>query len=406
MKIRSTLLPCCFAMLLVLGGVAMAKAETQLMQLGQNPFYGPEIKSNDDFRRMVRETTAELKIGFQKAGAADLFEGFVQQSAQPNIREIAVNPGERLQWMIFRKGETVKVLKDVVWLGKEPFAAFIVNVDQAGMRYTFVVPAKCGNVSLALATPLPPAKPVTNNLPPSCKVAIAPLTVVVGRDVKIDASQSSDPDGSIVSALIEIVDNNNTIVVQDDIKKPPFVHQHTMTKVGEYFVRARVTDDKGLQSSEPGCPETKIAVVDSRETVVEETRRGHFVADIGVMHQPDPATYLPMRVGYDFRFTDTFSLLGMVGVAPVIDGHDDDDSLMADVTANFHHQRMFFGGGVGVWHSSMDDRLDLIVNAGYRLYGDPNQFNIALFIEGRGAVDQLDELNDYGRLGVGLRFQF
>lgn len=405
MKKGSTLMPCFLSVLLVLGGTGMAKAETQLRQLGQNPFYGNEITSNDDFRRMVRETTAELKIGFQKAGAADLFEVFLQQSAQPNLLEIEVNPGERLQWMIFRKRETVKVLKDVVWLGKEPFAAFIVNVDQAGMRYTFVVPAKCGNVSLALTTPLPPVKPVAN-LPPSCKVAIAPLTVVVGKDVKIDASQSLDPDGSIASTLIEIVDNNNTIVAQDNIHQPPFVHQHSMTIVGEYFVRVGVTDDQGLQSSEPACPETKVSVVNSREPVVEEPRRGHFVADIAVMHQPDPATYLPMRIGYDYRFTETFSLLGMVGAAPVIDGHDDDDSLMADVFANFHHQRMFLGAGVGVWHSSMDDRLDFIVNAGYRLYGDPKQFNIALFVEGRGAIDQLDKLNDYGRLGIGLRFQF
>lgn len=402
---KSKFLPYFFAALLVVGVAGVAGAETQLMQLGQNPFYGPEIKSNDDFRRMVLETTAELKIGFEKAGAADLFEGFVQQSAQPNIREIEVNPGERLQWMIFRKGETIKVVKDVVWLGKGPFPAFIVNVDRSGIRYTFVVPAKCGNVSLALTTPLPPAKPVAN-LPPSCKVVIAPLSVVVGKSVTIDASQSSDPDGSIASALIEIVDNNNTILAKNDIQKPPFVHQHTMTEVGEYFVRVRVTDDQGLQSSQPGCQETKILVTAARETVIEEVRRGHFVADIGIMHQPDPATYLPIRVGYDYRFTEAFSLLGMVGIAPVIDGEDDDDSLMADITANFHHQRMFFGAGIGAWHSSMDNRLDLIVNAGYRLYGDPNQFNIALFIEGRGAVEQLDELNEYGRLGVGLRFQF
>lgn len=405
MRKISILLPCFLAVLLLVGGVGMAEAETQLRQLGQNPFYGPEIKSNADFRRMVRETLAELKVGFAKAGAADLFDDFVSQSEQPDIREIEVNPGERFQWMIFRKGETIKVVKDVVWLGKEPFAAFIVNVDKAGNRYTFVVPAKCGNVSLAMITPLPPARPVAN-IPPACKVAITPLTVVVGKDITIDGSQSVDPDGSIAAMFVQIANDNNAIVAQNDLQKPPFVHHQPMTKVGNYLVRVSVTDDKGLESSAPDCPETKISVVASRETVVDEIRRGHFVADIGVMHQPDPATYLLMRVGYDYRFTDRFSLLGMVGFAPVIDGHDDDDSLMADVTANFHHQRMFFGAGVGAWHSSMDDRLDLIVTAGYRLYGDPFHFNMALFVEGRGAVDQLDELNDYGRLGIGLRFQF
>jgi hypothetical protein len=393
-----------FVVLLLVSFAGIAQAETQLKQLGVNPFYGPEIKSNDDFRRMVRETLPELKKGFNQAGAADLFEDFVAQVKQPDIREIDVNPGEKLQWMIFRKGTTVKVVKDVVWAGKEPFAAFLVNVDKAGIRYTFVVPAKCGNVSLALTQPLPVAKVVENN-PPFCQVAISPLNLAPGKDVTIDASQSGDTDGSIAAVFIQVEDANSKVVAKNKLDKPPFVHQLTMNQTGDYTIRVSVVDDKGQESFSPGCVATTVTVAAAKETKVESSS-GHLVADAAIMHQPDPATYLLFRVGYDYRFNDSLSVLGMVGVAPVVDGEDDDDSLMADITGIYHYQRMFVGAGVGAWHSSMDDRVDMIVNAGYRVYGEADTFNIALFVEGRAAFDQFDELNDYGRLGVGLRFQF
>jgi hypothetical protein len=392
------------ALLLLVSFAGMAQAENRLKQLGENPFYGPELKSNDDFRRMVKETAPELKKGFEKAGAIVLFDDFVKQAGQADIRAIEVNPGEKLEWMIFRKGRTVKVIKDVVWEGKEPFTAFVLNVDRAGMRYTFVTPAKCGNVSLGLVSPLPIVGPVTN-IAPLCQVAITPVNPAHGQDISIDASQSSDPDGFIASVAIQVVDGRSTTVARKTLEKPPFVHQLALTEAGDYTIRVSVTDDKGKESSSPGCEATKVSIA-AVEKTTEKSRYGHFVADLAILHQPDPATYLPMRVGYDFPLNDSFSLLGMVGVAPVIDGEDDTDSFMADLTGVFHQERMYYSAGVGAWHSSMDDRVDLIVNVGYRFYGEADRFNISLFVEGRAAFDQFDELNDYGRLGGGLRFQF
>ncbi len=135
-------------------------------------------------------------------------------------------------------------------------------------------------------------------------------------------------------------------------------------------------------------------------------KRGNIVVDLGYLHQPDPANYLLMRVGYAYRFHEHFSLLGMVGFAPVISGDDDTDSVMADLTANYHFDRMYIGGGMGFWHSSMKDRADMIVNAGYRIYGEAYQRNLSLFVEGRIGVDDFSDFNDYVRYGGGLRYQF
>jgi len=397
----------CFLAVLMLFALSdQARAEFQLKQLGVNPFYGPEIKSNEQFRQMMDEMKVEMKKGFEKAGAIGLFDDFVAQSGRMDIRMIEVNPGEKLQWMIFRKGKTVKVVKDVVWVGKEPFPAFLVQVDKAGVRYVFVVPSKCGNVSLAFVGPVPAvvAQPAPDT-GPLCQVRVTPQNLAVGGEVTIDASQSTDPGGAIASVQIQVTDGGNAPFMKKALDKPPFIERLTMSKAGEYMVRVAVTDNKGNESSAPGCPATKV-IVTADKPIAAEPNPGKFVADLGYMYQADPAHYLLMRIGYDYYFTDTFSLLGMVGAAPVLDGEDDTDSFMVDLTANLHQQRMFYGAGVGFWTSSTDDRLDLIVNAGYRFYGEVDKFNVAVFVEGRAAFDQFDELSDYARVGAGLRFQF
>lgn len=243
--------------------VAMvAQAETELERQGVNPLYGPELKSNDDFRQMIRETLPDLKRGFEKAGAIDLFEEFIKQSEQSDIKEIDVNPGERLQWMISKKGNAVEVIRDVVWVGIEPFAAFLVNVDKAGMRYPFVISAKSGNVSLKSARLIPVMELAPNEMP-FCEVAISPVTLSTGGKVIIDASQSADSDGIILSMSVQVEDANNMVISNHMIDAPPFIDRLTMMESGDYSIRVSVSDDKGKVSYSPGCPKTKITVTAS-----------------------------------------------------------------------------------------------------------------------------------------------
>jgi hypothetical protein len=397
---------CLIAILLLVSVTGMAQAETQLKQLGLNPFHPSELTTIDEFRQMVAESLPDLREGFEKAEAAHLFEEFVAQADRPNnLAVVEVYPGEKLQWMIYKKDNNVKVIKDVVWAGPEPFSAFVLHVDQEGTRYTFVVPGICGNVSLAQVRPVPLlVQDSAPNIAPHCEATVTPSTLMPGGEVIIDASQSTDPDGSISSVLITVTEADHA-VVHKRLDQPPFIHQMSLTKPGDYTVQVSVTDNNGAESSSPKCPATSITVA-SAEKIVATTRIGNFVADAGYMYLVDPAEYLLFRLGYAYSLSDTFSLLGMVGAAPVIDGHDDTDSFLVDLTGIYHQQRMYYSAGVGIWNSSTDDRVDLIINLGYRFYGEADQFNISAFVEGRGAFDQLDELNDYGRIGAGLRFQF
>lgn len=298
--------------------INVAHAETELKVLGTSPFSQNNLKSVDDLRQMVESLRSDLKNGFERVGAADLFEGFVTQVNQGDVDTIEVQPGQKMQWMIFRNARAVKVITDLVWAGEKPFTAYQLDVEKSGTRYSFIIPVTCGNVALAQTSTVPAP-------------ASAPQPVTAPQETATPAS-------------------------------PP---------------------------------------------EVDEPDKGHFVADIGVMYMDEPVTYLPVRVGYDYLFCDYFSLLGLVGYAPVIHGKGgiDDGAIMADLLGVFRYGRMFLGAGAGYWHSDLSEHGDGIAELGYIIFGEPEEQNVSLFVEGRSAFDEFDNL-EKGRIGAGVRFQF
>jgi hypothetical protein len=75
--------------------------------------------------------------------------------------------------------------------------------------------------------------------------------------------------------------------------------------------------------------------------------------------------------------------------------------------------RYFIDLGLGAWITDGDDDLptensqvDLVAGVGARVYGEPEDFNASLFVELRSAFDELDEMDEYGRFGAGVRFRF
>jgi hypothetical protein len=109
---------------------------------------------------------------------------------------------------------------------------------------------------------------------------------------------------------------------------------------------------------------------------------------------------------------ENISYLALVGAAPKLDGSDGDDALLIDLFAQYNWSGGFIGLGLGAWISdgnddldSEDTDLDILANIGARVYGDPDKFNISIFLEARNAVDELSDMDQYGRFGIGLRFQ-
>jgi hypothetical protein len=147
-----------------------------------------------------------------------------------------------------------------------------------------------------------------------------------------------------------------------------------------------------------------------------------FVTDAGYLHQSDPGDYLLLRAGIEHSLSERLSFLAMVGGAPHISGTDGDDALLVDFLLQYDWFRFMFGNqwssafvgvGMGGWITSGNDKLDaedtdvdVIANIGARIYGQPETFNASLFFEARSAVDEFDEIANYGRFGAGLRCRF
>ncbi len=93
------------------------------------------------------------------------------------VREVAVSPGARFEWMAFRRGGTrADILRQVRWDGPKPFAAFEFNVEYQGEIYTFTIPEDCGNLTLVRREAVKPAAappPATAATPTAAAAAAA-----------------------------------------------------------------------------------------------------------------------------------------------------------------------------------------------------------------------------------------
>ena len=398
---------------LIIGVASTSFAATVLHQLGQSPFFRPPLKKAADLRTMVAASGPALKKGFERAGYPDLYPVFADQFPTTKIKEITVKKGEHFLWMLYRRHGRgpVRVARDVTWDGATPFQAFLFYLEENNQRYEIIVPYICGNLALRAITGIVPVArkiPVARkNIPPTCQMAITSRPVVCGGPVTVDASASSDGDGAIYAVTISMLDGRGKTVEEKTITTPPFTGTLTMPCDGEYTVRARVTDDQGAVATSPACTRKLSA-----------TRRLVPVAAAGFMHLLDPADFVSVRGGLEYRLNEQLSLLAMLGYNFHIDGKQGDDALSAELLAHYYFSRYFVGAGLGWWNMDDDsydrhqrdildgDNIDLILQAGARVYGEDDAFNVSVFGEARSFVDSLDELHIGSRFTAGLLFHF
>lgn len=399
-----------FAVALIVLTFSLASAATNLMQIGRSPFHKPPLTTTDSLLSMVKEKSEDVKTGFEKAGEPELFEPFMAQLPSAKIETIDFAKGSHFEWMFFKKkgNGVVRLARDVTWVNaKQTFSGFKFDVEHAGKIYTFVVPLGCGNIALmgskGLPTPPPPPPepPPVANLLPTCGMNVSSVRAFCGEIITIDASGSSDADGSIANMTIAFLDDQGQVVSEKVVDGNNLVADVPMP-CGASTLKVSVTDDKGEAVTSSDCTVNVVA-----------ENRARFLADLGYMHQFDPAHHVFGRVGMEYQFTDYFGLLGMIGVAPHVDGIDGETALLADLLAEFSFSRYFIDLGIGGWITDGDDdletentQLDLIAAFGARIFGEPENFNGSLFLEVRSAPDELSEIDEFGRFGVGVRFRF
>lgn len=387
----------------MLVSVSVVNAATTLMEIGRSPFCKP-INSPDELVTMVQSRAGEMEKGFALAGRSELYQPFMAQIGTAKIERVEYPKGTHFEWMFFKKrGKgAVRVAKDVTWANDKPFPGWQFDIVHEGKRITIVVPQGCGNVALYAESAIPVEKPpvARKNQAPTCGMVVTPTKAFCGEKVTIDARNSSDPDGSIVKMKIAVVDKSGKVVSEKvvdgnvgDIAMP----------CGANTLKVTVVDNEGAEATSAQC------VAD-----VNGMKRIRLVADLGYMRQWDPGNYVFGRIGGEYLFNEQWSLLGLVGGAIHYEGLDGDDAIMIDVLGEYKFaDRYFVDLGVGGWITdgdndldAEDDDFDLIVSFGARVFGEPEGFNGSVFLEGRSGFDELDDLEEFGRVGVGMRFRF
>ncbi|MDR0477340.1 MAG: hypothetical protein LBH14_05320 [Desulfobulbaceae bacterium] len=183
--------------LAVVGFAAPSMAAGTLKTMGTHPFYKPPLTSVADLQNMVQKHGSAVKQGFTKAGAADLYPAFVEQLPNAQIETVQVQPGQTLEWMLFRKmGKgPVAVARNVVWGGRSSFEAFKFSIQKDGNEYNFLVPLVCGNIALVDVTAAPVAEVPPPPAPEVVPVAVAPRRalgnpfIIVGYEHQFDPSE-------------------------------------------------------------------------------------------------------------------------------------------------------------------------------------------------------------------------
>lgn len=398
-------------MVVLLGMLSGAQAATTLMQIGRSPFHQPPLTSVDDLLAMIQAKQEEVKKGFALAGRSDLYAPFMEQITESQIESVEFQKGSTFEWMFYKKkGKgNVRVVKDVTWGNETTFTGFKFDIDKDGNRYTFAVPYGCGNIALigmskipaVAVVPAPAPVSTPQNQPPTCGVTVTPVEALCGATTIVDASNSTDSDGSITQMSVVVVDAQGQVVSEQVVDSTTLVTEIAMP-CGVNTVKVTVTDNDGESATSAQC-----------NVNVSGSSRTRFIADVGYYRQFDPAHHLFGRVGLEYKLNEDFSILGMVGGAPHIDGTDGKSAFIADLLGEYSFSRYFIDFGIGGWITDGDDdidaedsQLDLIAAFGARVYGEPESFNASLFAEVRSGVDELDELVDYGRFGFGVRFRF
>jgi hypothetical protein len=346
-----------------------------------------------------------VEKGFELAGRSDLYKPFMAQIATAKIEKVDFPKGSHFEWMFFKKKGKgkLRIAKDVTWANNTTFPGYQFDVEHNGTRSTFVIPLGCGNVALMGESKIQEvaktvvAKP---NQAPKCGMTVTPVKAYCGETITVDARNSSDADGSIAKMKITVVDDRGQVVSEKVVDGKSLVGEVAMP-CGKNTVKVSVTDDKGTDATSAQC------AVD-----VTGIKRVRLIGDVGYYRQFDPGHYLFGRIGGEYRFNEDWSILGLVGGAWLFEGRDGSNAFLADVLGEYKFgSRYFVDLGVGGWITDGDSdldaensELDLIAGVGARVYGEPENFNVSVFLEARSAFDE--NLADYGRFGVGVRFRF
>jgi hypothetical protein len=422
--------------------VGAVEAASILRTVGQHPVSAP-LATIEALQSMMRTMGGDIQAGMAAAGHAELFplvQAHIAQYPQAQIAIVDYLPGQRIDWMLFRHNGRgrVKVARDVTWGGTAPLQVFEFAVDKNGQRYTFAVPLQCGNLALKDYGPAPAPMQIVQQQAPLVKEVIREVpvpgpTVYVDRPV-VQQVQVPVPGPTVYvpQEVVKYVDRPVVQQVQVPVPGPTvYVPKEVIKYVDRPVVKEVAVPGPTRTVVERVVVQAPARTVYVDKPVVKEVQTGakccespfHFLADAGYLRQPEEADYGIGRLGVEYVLNPEFSFLALAGGAAKAGGDAGADAFVLDFLVQYNlfqcstqggtWSPLFMGLGIGAWMTngedtipSEDSQADFIAELGLRIFGNPFTTSAALFMEGRVATDEWDDMDKYGRLGGGLRFRF
>jgi hypothetical protein len=376
-------------------------AEEKVTQLGRHPFYKSRDLKPADLKIIALDKAGEVKQGFEQAGSGELVFAFLEQIQKADVGTTELNPGDTVQWMLFKKGRKVQVKNDVVWAGKKPMTAYNFSIFRDGKLYEFIVPKICGNISLKNVKEVPA---------PVCSLAVTPEQVELGKPVKIDLCGSQNA----LKSTVTIKDATGAVVKTLDLTPENCSAEFTFDKVGEYTISDVAEGQYAMTSTGP-C-EATVKVIEPPPVVpiapvVEKKSPLHFLVEGG----PGllKGTYTGMiwaRAGVLINLiVDKLDTIFTVGGGVPIKGEPWKSFFMGNALLNLHAGPAYVAGGLGFSTKEREGRkggIDLVGELGINLFRR-NDSTGSLLGEIRVPVITSDRpFENHHKLLLGFRYIF
>jgi hypothetical protein len=236
------------------------------------------------------------------------------------------------------------------------------------------------------------------NFPPVCKLECVPCEEYIGRPITIDASGSTDPDGEVRKAELEIADEAGNIIDKFTDTEMPFAWEKIFDKPGVYAVTGVVTDDLGAQSDP------------ARIEVVVKEKTAYFLVEAGPLFaRGSHASYGAGRLGVLLKIVPNkldFVLSG--GGAIAFKGEPWKSFFMANALINLRAGAAFIGAGAGLTTKAKENRStdgEIIGNVGFDFFNNYKSMG-SLFFELRVPVGKDRKFSEHHKFMLGFRYIF
>ncbi|HUU37171.1 MAG TPA: hypothetical protein VMW46_03075, partial [Candidatus Desulfaltia sp.] len=215
---------------------------TKLKRIGQYTFVRIRgvVPTQDVMKMLVDRYSADIKYGFDMAGAGDLYLPFMEQLKSATFEEKSLSVGDKLHWMLFRSQGKVKLAQDIEWAGKAPLEVFSFTVEKDYKAYEFVMPRPCGNISLLSITDL--------ELPPAtCSLAVSPAKVNLKDQVTVDMGGSQ----MAKSMEVDVFGPDGQKIATHSFTPEAARKQTSFDQPGVYTFKGRATNTQDKVSTNP-----------------------------------------------------------------------------------------------------------------------------------------------------------